>query len=236
MTEPATGAPSATATDDDATGTGRGRRWPWALGAVVAVAVAVAVAVGVVELAGQLADGSDALTERDRLAAARRAAADFGGDYLSFDADSVDESSERLADRSTADFAAEFEQTRAPGLGTVFSEPGTTTRASVTEVFLGELDRDRIRALVVADIAATSDGQAQRLEDLSFVLELVREDGRWLVDGVGPAPFPEVVGEGGGQGQEPAAPSTTSTTAPVPSADAPPAAGQPGAEAPAPAP
>lgn len=212
MTEPETDAPPATAADEPSSRPRR--RWPWAVAAVAVVAVAV----GAVVVAGELSEGSDAVTELDRLAAARQAAADFGGDYLSFDADTVEQSSEQLADRSTEDFAEEFEETRAPGLGTVFSEPGTTTRASVTEVFLGELDRGRVRALVVADIAATSEGQAQRLEDLSFVLELVREDGRWLVDGVGPAPFPEVVG--GGEDQSPG-PSTPSTTAPPPSTTAP---------------
>lgn len=218
MTEPETHAPPATAADDPSSRPRR--RWPWAVAAVAVVAVAV----GAVVAAGELSEGSDAVTELDRLAAARQAAADFGGDYLSFDADTVEQSSEQLADRSTEDFAEEFEETRAPGLGTVFSEPGTTTRASVTEVFLGEPDRGRVRALVVADIAATSEGQAQRLEDLSFVLELVREDGRWLVDGVGPAPFPEVVGDGTDGAVDPsappsAAPSTTpdppATTAPT---------------------
>lgn len=186
-------------------------RWRPVAAAFVAAAIAIAVSMAV----RARADADDAKGELARIAEARNAASEFGGRYLSFDADTIARSSDELRALSTESFAKEFETTRAPGLDAVFAEPGTTTYASVTDVFLSELDRDRIRALVVVDVAATSGGQAQRLADLTFVLELVRSEGRWLVDAVGPAPFPEVIGDGGtGDGEEPTSDSSTSSTRP----------------------
>ena len=82
------------------------------------------------------------------------------------------------------------------------------------DVFAGEVDDERTRALVVVDIEASGPEGDQRLVGLSFVLEMVREDSTWLVDAVGPAPFPEVVGGPTGE-TDPPTPTPTTTAPPT---------------------
>lgn len=167
-------------------------------------------------------EASDANSELEDAAHARRVATEFGEAYLSFDTDDVDGATDRLLSLASEDFAAEFESTRAPSIEELFSAGDTVTRASVQDVFAGELDGDRTRALVVVDIDASGPEGDQRLVGLSFVLEMVREDSAWLVDAVGPAPFPEVVGGPTDEtSPEPDASTPPSTTAP-PSTTTPP--------------
>lgn len=164
-------------------------RWGFILFPLVALA-----AVSVALAALGWSEASDANTELEDAADARRVAAEFGEAYLSFDTDDVDGATDRLLTLATETFADEFESTRAPSIEELFAAGDTVTRASVQDVFAGEVDGDRTRALVVVDIDASGPEGDQRLVGLSFVLEMVREDSRWLVDAVGPAPFPEVVG------------------------------------------
>jgi len=183
------------------------RRPRWALILVPLVALA---AVSVVLAALGWSEASDANAQLDEASDARRVAAEFGEAYLSFDTDDVDGATDRLLTLATETFADEFESTRAPSIEELFAAGDTVTRASVQDVFAGEVDGDRARALVVVDIDASGPEGEQRLVGLSFVLEMVREDSRWLVDAVGPAPFPEVVG--GPEGEAPASPDPSSPT------------------------
>lgn len=189
-------------------------RWAFILLPLVALA-----AVSVALAALGWSEASDANAELDDAADARRVAAEFGEAYLSFDTDDVDGATDRLLTLATKTFADEFESTRAPSIEELFAAGDTVTRASVQDVFAGEVDGDRTRALVVVDIDASGPEGKQRLVGLSFVLEMVHEDSTWLVDAVGPAPFPEVVG--GPTGEAPADPdpdpsTPTPSTAPTP--------------------
>lgn len=160
-------------------------------------------------------EASDANAELDDASQARRVAGDFGEAYLSFDTDDVDGATQRLLSLATEAFADEFESTRAPSIEELFSAGDTVTRASVQDVFVDEVDDDRTRALVVVDIDASGPEGEQRLVGLSFVLDMVRSDSKWLVDAVGPAPFPEVVGGDAGDAQADPAPSPTTTPTPT---------------------
>jgi|GEM_PF-3846854 hypothetical protein len=184
--------------------------------ALILIPLVALAAVSVVLAALGWSEATDANAERDDADEARRVAAEFGEAYLSFDTDDVEGATDRLLTLATETFADEFESTRAPSIEELFAAGDTVTRASVQDVFTGELDGDRTRALVVVDIDASGPEGEQRLVGLSFVLELVREDSTWLVDAVGPAPFPEVVG--GSAGDAPASPGpsapTPSTTTP----------------------
>lgn len=161
-------------------------------------------------------EASEANAELEDAANARRVATEFGEAYLSFDTDNVDGATDRLLSLASEAFAAEFESTRAPNIEELFSAGDTVTRASVQDVFAGELDGDRTRALVIVDIDASSPEGEQRLVGLSFVLDMVREDSAWLVDAVGPAPFPEVVGgPSGDPSSEPDQSTASSTTSPT---------------------
>lgn len=195
--------------------------------AFILVPLVALAAVSVALAALGWSEASDANAELDERAEARRVAAEFGEAYLSFDTDDVGGVTDRLLSLATEAFADEFASTRAPSIEELFAAGDTVTRASVQDVFAGELDGDRTRALVVVDIDASGPEGEQRLVGLSFVLEMVREDSRWLVDAVGPAPFPEVVGGPTGDalpepdGSTPA-PSTPAPTTPAPSTEVPP--------------
>ena len=174
------------------------------LGALVVIA---AIAVAVVQM-GRARDLEDDLDARAEVAAAASA---FGEVYLSYDFDDPERSGDRVLELVSPGFAEDFETTRAPGIEELFSNLGTTTDATTTEVFVGDVTGDTARALVVVDVVATSDASGtQELTDLTFVLELVRVDGHWLVDNVVPAPQPDLTGDG----IEPPSATTTTTAAP----------------------
>lgn len=179
------------------------------LGAMT-LALAVAIGVALAQM-GRAADAEDDLAARDEVAAA---ASVFGEVYLSYDFDDPDRSGDRVLDLVSPAFAEEFESTRAPGIEELFSNLGTTTDATTTQVYVGDVGDDTASALVVVDVVARSDASGtQELTDLTFVLELIRERGRWLVDNVVPAPQPDLTGDGV---EDPPASTTTTTTA-VPS-------------------
>ena len=173
---------------------------PAAVGLVVALVLGAAIAFGLV----QRGEVDDLEAERDDARSARQVSAAFGEAYLSYDFDDVDASGERVLALATDRFAEDFRSTRAPGIEELFSNIRTTTRATTTDVFLGDVGNGRARALVVVDVDAESDATGlQTLNDLTFVLELVEVGDAWRVDAVSPAPTPDVTGA-----------TTTSTTAP----------------------
>ena len=158
---------------------------------VLLVAGAIAVAVVQTGRARDLEDDLDARTE------VATAASRFGEVYLSYDFDDPDRSGDRVLELVSAAFAKDFTSTRAPGIEELFANLGTTTEATTKEVFVGDITDDAARALVVVDVVANSDASGtQELTDLTFVLELIRDDGRWLVDDVIPAPQPDITGDG----------------------------------------
>lgn len=192
----------------------------WRRGIALLVVLAAAAAAGV----WGLTQGS---SDADPLEEPREVARQFGAAYLSFDSGSVADLGERLLELGTEDFVREYESARLPGVEDLFSEGDVSTRAEVNDVFTTGIDDDRVRALVFVDVAARGPEGEQRLQNLSFVLELEAVDGKWLVDAVAPLPVPEVVGDGVPTTTTTAPGATTTTapgattTAPAPSAPAP---------------
>lgn len=178
----------------------------WRRGIALLVVLAAAAAAGV----WGLTQGS---SDPDPLEEPREVAREFGAAYLTFDSGAVTELGDRLLELGTDDFVREYESARLPGVEQLFSESDVATRAEVSDVFTTGIDDDRVRALVFLDVVARAPEGEQRLQNLSFVLELEAVDGEWLVDAVAPLPIPEVVGDG--------VPSTTTTTAPTTTATAP---------------
>lgn len=163
--------------------------------AAAAVLLAIVAVAAVFAAVTQFRRASDATNELHRYDDARQVAVAFGTAYLSYDANDVSGQTDRVLGLATDAFAKDFKDTRVPGLEKLFSDAGTTTTATVTDVFVSSTDGDGIRALVVVDINASSTGkQPQRLVDLTFVLQMVRQKGSWKVDKVAPAPYPNVVG------------------------------------------
>ena len=164
--------------------------------AVIVATIALAGAVLATIVAVNQSNRADDLAQEraDRRAVATVAAA-FGQAYLSYDFRDVAGSGDRVIALVTDDFAADFEQTRVPGIEAVFAEIETTTVATTREVFVSDVGRDSARALVVVDVdAAGTTVGIQSLRNLSFVVVLVREGGEWKVDAVEPPPAPDVSG------------------------------------------
>lgn len=184
----------------------RRRRVPFAAIAVVAVLGVVAAAVLL------RPPGNDRTSDEE----ARRVAAEFGAAYLTFDASSVDLAGEDMLALTTDRFAEEFRSDRLPSVAQLFADTSTSTRAEVTETFLAPTIDDRARVLVLVDVDATAAEGAQRLVNLSFVVELIEVGGAWKVDGATPFPVPEVLGVPGDATSTTSAPSVepTATTAP----------------------
>lgn len=177
------------ATDEDAAGddVDTRRRVTPAVWVAWCVALVVSVGAGVMFFTGDDAESAD-------VAAAREVAARFGAAYLSFDSAAIGSAEADLLLLSTERFGAEFADTRLPSVASLFDGSDTKTVAETTDVFVSEVDGDRIRALVFVDVTATTPDGEQRLTNLSFVLEL-RDDDRWRVDGVSPVPIAEIVGD-----------------------------------------
>jgi len=198
------------------------RRWrrTWVRAAVVA-GVALAAAAGLWGLSQRSSGGDPDLAE------ARDVAGRFGAAYLTFDAATVNDAGEELLALATERFAREFEAARLPGVEALFAGTDTATTAQVTDIFTTAVEDERVRALIVVDIDATGPEGAQRLVNLSFILDLVTTGGTWRVDAVAPVPFPEVVGGPGTGASTTTAPTddTAATTGPTVSSTEVPSAG-----------
>jgi hypothetical protein len=159
---------------------------------VVLVALVAALGAWALAQQGRVDDLDAEVQARADVAAA---AATFGEVYLTYDFDDLEASGDRVLELATPDFAEDFAATRAPGLEELFANLETTTVATTTEVFVGDLAGSTARALVVVDVDADSEASGrQQLTDLTFVLDLVELDGTWLVDRVTPAPQPDLTG------------------------------------------
>ena len=173
-------------------------------GLVVAavVALVVAVAAAVVAL-GQRGEVDDLEEERDDRQEVARVASQFAEAYMTFDFEDTDKTAEAIADLVTEDFAAAFERAREP-LRASFAELQTSTRAEVKEVFVGDVDDDKARVLVILDIDLTSSVVGdQGFKDFTILTDLLKVDGRWRVDQQTYGPQPDLTG------------GATTTTAPV---------------------
>lgn len=213
MDEPEASAPDAasaqpeTIASDEAERSAPGSRTRARLRLLTMVVVVVAL-IGAGGLAiSQAQRASDAQDELDRVTDVRERAAAFGAAYLTYEAADVEASSERLLELATEEFGVEFKESRTPAIEALFDQIGTSTEATTTDVFVSDVSAEQARALVVVDVVASStETPDQRLVDLTFVLDLVFEDGEWKVDAVNPAPRPDVVG----------GPATTAPTTTVP--------------------
>ena len=164
---------------------------------VATLALAAGAALAVVVAVQQAGRADDLAAERDERREVATVAAAFGQAYLSYDFRDVAGSGDRVLELVTDAFAADFEQTRVPGIEAVFAEIETTTEATTKEVFVSDIGSGTARALVVVDVeAASTSAGSQSLRNLSFVVEMVREDGVWKVDSVEPPPAPDVSGPG----------------------------------------
>ena len=167
-----------------------------AIGALVVAVAAAALALG------QSGEIDDLRTERDDRRDVARVASTFAATYMTVDYEDVDSTSAELEDLVTEAFASAFSERREP-LRESFAALETSTVATTDEVFVGDIEGDSARALVILDIELTSTATGpQQLEDFSIVVDLLKVDGDWRVDRQRFAPQPDLGG-------------ATATTAPV---------------------
>lgn len=132
---------------------------------------------------------NDLAGDRDDRNAVQEVSRAFGAAYLTYDYEHVERSARAVHHLSTEAFAEAYAAQSAPGIEQLFSSRQTITRAQTQEVFVGAVRRASARALVVVDVTATSptDGE-QRLDDVSFVLDLARTGDGWRVAKVARSP------------------------------------------------
>lgn len=156
------------------------------------LAVVVAVVASLLALTKAQRVG-DLTAQRDDRLEIEQVSARFGAAYLSFDFAHAEASGTAVRRLATPKFAASYTAQSAPGIEQLFTSRQTTTKATTTAVYLGPVTSQSARALVVVDVTATSpsDG-AQRLDDVSFVLDLDHTSAGWRVDKVVRAPQPSL--------------------------------------------
>lgn len=176
---------------------------------VVAIMVAAAMAVLAI-VALTTADGGGEGDDDARFAAGR-----FTERFLTHDHDALDEWKAAVLELSTPGFA---EQVNAQDetLRELIESTELDATTQVTEIFLGEVDRNTVTAVLIYDRELRSTSGTRTETDRYVQLRLVELDGEWLVDDV-----VDIATTGGLEG------------VPVAPGDGPPDAGEPGGTAPA---
>lgn len=165
---------------------------------VLAVLLAVvAVVLGFVAVSVQR-ELEDERGERREVA---RVAGAFSAAILTFDADDLDATKERVLALSTGEFAAEFEEGFG-GLAELVQAASSSARASVDEVFVADVEGGRAAAITVVDLTAEGPSGPRTVADTYLRLTLVEVDGEWRVAGVTSLNFarPPAGGDAGGGG------------------------------------
>lgn len=143
-------------------------------------AVMVAAVLGILAVVALTAGGDGGSDDEAR--AARLAAGRFGERFLTFDHEDLDRWKTDVLELSTGGFAGEVEEVES-GLRRLIGESELDASTQVTDIFLGEVDRGSVSAVLIYDRSIT--GARNRTEsDRYMQLELIQVDGVWLVDEV----------------------------------------------------
>ena len=178
---PAPGADGAAGDASDAAPAGRRSR-AWlplaALGAVVALLVG-----GTGYLAWQLRSEARAEEAREQATAAARDAARL---LFSYDHETLEQDFEKGLSVTTGEFREQYQRTTSEVVSPVAEQYDAVVVAEVIEAAIVEASADRVTALVFLNQATTSTRvEGQQVDQSRVRMQLVREDGRWLVEGVG---------------------------------------------------
>ena len=200
--------------DDESTETARDDPAPRAARTVPAsafvAAVMVAAVLGILALVALSIDG-DGGGGGGEETEARLAAGRFAERFLTFEHDAVDEWKADVLSLSTGGFSEEVEDVE-EGLRTVTAEAELVVEARVTDIFIGEIDRGAVRAVLIYDRDLQDAAGTRRETDRYMQLSMLQVDGEWLVDEVVDIATAGALGTPDPGGAEPA--DSTSTTAP----------------------
>lgn len=120
------------------------------------------------------------LDDRETVA---RTAGSFSEALLSYRFDDLDRARDRVLALSTGAFATEYEAAFA-GLSQMIGEARSEARATVKDIFVGDIGDGRAEAITVVDADVEGTAGSRDVLDAYIRLVLVRVDGKWLVDGV----------------------------------------------------
>jgi len=119
--------------------------------------------------------------ERDDRGDVRRAASTFAARLLTFDYRKPDELQKAVRAMSTDRFAREYDRAF-PGLKELITAGQTTSDGSVSDIYLGDVDRDSATAIAVVR-TATNGKAGARTGDFYMELDMAKASGTWRVDG-----------------------------------------------------
>jgi hypothetical protein len=156
----------------------RPRRWLLPAGAFLVLLSVLIVAVVASFQRQELA------AERDDRREIERVSGELAAALLTYDFEDLDASRDRVLARSTGKFRKEYEDAFESGLRTLLTETKASSRGTVTDIYVGEIEDSTASSIVVAN--AVADGTSGRRASLaSYIqLDLVEVGGRWRVDGV----------------------------------------------------
>ncbi|HVF75763.1 MAG TPA: hypothetical protein VM938_11995 [Acidimicrobiales bacterium] len=123
-------------------------------------------------------------SERSRRNDVEEVAGRFATALLTYNHENLDESRERVLALSTGKFREEYEQAFKGGLDVLIKETKATSAGTVTDIFIGPVEDNTAKAIVVAN-ATTEGTTGTRRSVASYIqLVLVHVGGEWRVDGV----------------------------------------------------
>ncbi len=144
------------------------------------VAIMVAAALGILAVValtvGNGGDNSD--QEAARLAAGR-----FSEKFLTFRHDGLDQWKSDVLALSTGGFSNEVDKVE-EGLRRLIDQAQLDATAQVTDIFMGEIDKGSVSAVVVYDRDLSGSSGSRTETDRYMQLSLLSVDGEWLVDNV----------------------------------------------------
>lgn len=179
------------------------------LGAFV---VAVLVAAALAGLAVFALASSDGAAGGDEQREVRLAAGRFSERFLTFDHDELDVWKQDVLELATGGFAEEVEEVE-DGLRTLIADSELDAVTQVTDIYVGEVERGAVEAVVVYDRDLRGGGPGRSESDRYLQLTMLRIDGAWLVDNV-----IDVASSGDAEGPVAPPDDTSTTSAPPPSA------------------
>jgi hypothetical protein len=180
-----------TMTSDAVTSSPTERRRPWmsaglsrGIAAVLAVIVLVAAAVVVYELVSVRPRYLDARAEEHARTEVVRSAERFVVEANNFDASDLPTLKQRIAPMLTTKFRTDFEST-IDDILTQIEQAKLVSKGEVLRSAVASVDADSAEVLVVADASAQS-SFGTRARHFRWSVDLVKVDGRWLVDNFTP--------------------------------------------------
>lgn len=174
--------------------------------AALVLAVVVAALLGI--LAVVALAGADATGSSEEVDEARFAAGQFTERFLTFEHDALDDWKADVLALSTGAFAGEVEEVE-EGLRRLIAESEIDARTEASTIFLSEIDRGSVSAIVVYDRDVIDPSGTRSERDRYMQLELDLVEGTWLVDNV----IDIATAAPAGAGDEPGP--TTSSTVPA---------------------